>query len=321
MMFMPSGRILKYYLALSIFFHLAMMALALSIPATKRTSGDVMVVDLADLPRSTDFLRPRPGILQGARPSPPPPRPAPVKPEPVPPQPLAGRVPDLPVNPDLPAEKEFPPQRPKTADVTPPPKEEAGPSKAPEQAKVARETAGGDPPRAPDPGKVEEPRPLRELTPSLGKMVLARREPGAGRGQESSRGTAVGTGGKASKKGEIVEERGGGAHLTSLNAPEIQYISYFAGIKRKIELVWQYPYDAQVAGVQGTLIVEFVIGRNGALSSVTLVRGSGHRILDDEALGAIRKAAPYDPIPAQYAIPDLKIRGQFIYEMHSLRIR
>lgn len=312
-MFMPSGRILKYYLAISIFFHLAMMALALSIPGRERTSGNVMVVDLADLPRSTDFLRPRPGIIQGARPSPPPPRPAPVKPEPAPRQPLAGRVPDLPVNPDLPPEKEFP--------AAPPPKapEQA---KGPEQTKAAREpAAAGEPSRAPERGKAEEPRPLRELTPSLGKMVLARAVPDAGRGQESSRGTAAGTGGKASEKGEIVEERGGGAHLTSLNAPEIQYISYFAGIKRKIELVWQYPYDAQVAGVQGTLVVEFVIGRNGALSSVTLVRGSGHRILDDEALGAIRKAAPYDPIPKQYAIPDLRIRGQFIYEMHSLRIR
>lgn len=225
------------------------------------------------------------------------------------------------MNPDLSPEKEFPPQRPK-AEVPPPPKEEAAPSKAPEQARVARDAAAaGKSLQAPEPGKAEEPRPLRELTPTLGKMVLARIEPGAGRGQESSKGTAAGTGGKASEKGEIVEERGGGAHLTSLNAPEVQYISYFAGIKRKIELVWQYPYDAQVAGVQGDLIVEFVIGRNGKLAGITLVRGSGHRILDDEALGAIRKAAPYDPIPAQYAIPDLKIRGHFIYEMHSLRIR
>ena len=304
-MFMLSGRILKYYLALSILLHVAMMALALTIPLPERTTGDVMVVDLADLPRSTDFLPPRPGIVQGSRPPPPPPRPAPVKPETAPRQPLAGRVPDLPVNPDIPPEREFP--------VVPP-------SKAPEQAEVARETAEREPLRALEPGKTEEPRSLRDLTPSLGKMVLARKDPGAGRGQESSRGTAAGTGGKAAEKGEIAEERGG-AHLTSLNAPEIQYISYFAGIKRKIELVWQYPYDAQVAGVQGNLVVEFVIGRNGKLAGITLVRSSGQRILDDEALGAIRKAAPYDPIPAQYGIPDLKIRAHFIYEMHSLRIR
>src|SRR3990170_3819086 len=133
---MLSGRILKYYLALSILLHVAMMALALTIPLPERTIGDVMVVDLADLPRSTDFLPPRPGIVQGSRPSPPPPRPAPVKPETAPRQPLAGRVPDLPVNPDLSPEKEFPVQRPKTAEVSPPSKEEAGPSKAPEEAKI-----------------------------------------------------------------------------------------------------------------------------------------------------------------------------------------
>ena len=123
------------------------------------------------------------------------------------------------------------------------------------------------------------------------------------------------------EKGAISEEGGGGTHLTALNAPEIQYISYFASIKRKIELVWQYPQEAAVAGIQGTLTVDFVIGRNGTLQSVQLLRGSGYKILDDEALGSIRKAAPYNPIPENYTIPDLRIRARFIYEMHTLTIR
>jgi protein TonB len=76
-----------------------------------------------------------------------------------------------------------------------------------------------------------------------------------------------------------------------------------------------------VAGIQGTLTVDFVIGRNGTLQSVQLLRGSGYKILDDEALGSIRKAAPYNPIPENYTIPDLRIRARFIYEMHTLTIR
>ncbi len=305
------------------FFHVLLWELALLVPAQGKPSEDVMIVDLADIPRSTDFLRPKPGIVKGTRPAPPPPRPAPPPRKPLPEEVLAGRVPDLPVKPDLPPEKEFPVPRAKSPE--PPGPETA---RRPDEPKTAKtESARGDggagdkPSPPPPPRKAEEPRSLQDLTPSLGKMVLARKETGAGRGQESSRGTAVGTGGKAAETGKIVEERGGGAHLTSLNAPEIQYISYFAGIKRKIELVWQYPYDAQIAGIQGNLVAEFVIGRDGRLASVELVQSSGRKILDDEAIGAIRKAAPYDPIPKEYTIPSLMIRAHFIYEMHSLRIR
>jgi len=86
--------------------------------------------------------------------------------------------------------------------------------------------------------------------------------------------------------------------------------------------VWQYPYEAAVAGIQGELTVDFVIARSGALKSIDLVRGSGSKILDDEAIRSIRTAAPFDPIPAQYKIPSLQIRGRFIY-VHggALRLR
>jgi TonB family protein len=152
-------------------------------------------------------------------------------------------------------------------------------------------------------------------------MVMSREESG-GRGEGTSSGSAVGTGGKSSGQEGVTEEHGGGFRLQSLNAPEIQYISYFASIKRKIELVWQYPYEAAVAGVQGELTVDFVIARNGKVESIELIRGSGHKVLDEEALRSIRKAAPFDPIPAEYKIPNLQIRGRFVY-VHggALRIR
>jgi TonB family protein len=153
-------------------------------------------------------------------------------------------------------------------------------------------------------------------------MVMAREEPSGGRGQGAAAGNAVGTGGKATGEEGVTEEGGGGFRLTPLNAPEIQYISYFASIKRKIELVWQYPYEAAVAGIQGELTLDFVIARGGTVNSIELVRSSGSKILDDEAIRSIRKAAPFDPIPAHYKIPSLQIRGRFVY-VHggALRLR
>jgi protein TonB len=312
---MHDDRLLKTSIALSILFHLTLLALASMIRWTPQRAENVMIVDLADIPRSTDFLRPKPGIVEGAPPKPPPP-PKPVRKE----RPrvptsrdLVGRVPDLPVNPDLPPEKEFPVPRPKEERVPPAKVEE--PARTTQEGKTAR--APEESPSAPSP----RTKSLRELTPSLGKMVMAKATPRGGRGEENATGRASGTEEKAVEKGAISEEGGGGAYLTAMNAPEIQYISYFASIKRKIELVWQYPHEAAMAGIQGDLTIDFVIGRNGNLESVTLLQGSGYKVLDDEAIGSIRTAAPYNPIPENYKISNLRIRARFIYEMHALKIR
>jgi protein TonB len=310
---MPSNRLLRNCIVLSLLLHLIIMVLASMIRWTPHRAENVMVVDLADLPRSTEFLRPQPGIVEGARPKPPPPPPPkPIpkeKPRTPPPRELVGRVPDLPVNPELPPEKEFPVPRPSDKSAR---AEEAKPARA-EETKPAREAS--PPPRS---AKLKS---LSELTPSLGEMVMAKATPQAGRGEETSSGSAVGTGGKAVEKGAISEEGGGGTRLTALNAPEIQYISYFASIKRKIELVWQYPQDAANAGIQGELTIDFIIARDGSLESVRILQGSGYKILDDEAVGSIRIAAPYNPIPENYTIPNLRIRAHFIYQMHTLKIR
>jgi protein TonB len=307
-------------MGLSVLLHLLVLLLAYWFPSTSRTPEEVMVVDLADIPRATDFQPPERGILEGRPPRPTPP-PAKKEAPPV----LQGRVPDLPVKPDLPPEKSFPVNAQKA--------EPAPEAKGPQEKESGGREAKAEPTPSPAtprsvPGKSGAPesapsKSLRDLTPSLGKMVMARREePSGGRGQGAAAGNAVGTGGKATGKEGVTEEGGGGFRLTPLNAPEVQFISYFASIKRKIELVWQYPYEAAAAGIQGELTLDFVIARSGAVTSIELVRGSGSKILDDEAIRSIRTASPFDPIPTEYKIPSLQIRGRFVY-VHggALRLR
>ncbi len=294
---------------LSLLAHLFFASLAALLPVTARTPEDVMVVDLADLPRVSDFLPPKPGILE-ERPKAPPPkaerRPA-AEPVPkMPSRPMEGRVPDLPVNPALPPEERFPEpearearERPIQREAPPRPAPAAPAPPAPSGAKASR--SGG--------------KPLKDLTPSLAWAVNAAGEKG-GRGSGNTAGDAVGTAGKAGDRGGIVEE--GGATLKALNAPEIQYISYFAAIKRKIELMWGYP--ATAAGLEGEVVVDFVISRTGKLDALTMVRGSGYKALDEEAVAAVRKASPYAPIPPEYRIPNLQIRGHFVYTVTQTRI-
>ena len=284
-----------------------------------------MEIDLSDIPRATDFLPAERGILEGRPPRPAPP-PAARKEAPVPPV-MQGRVPDLPVKPDLPPEESFPVDARKAspdveAKSAPGPQgKEAGGREAKAEPAPSRVTPQGVPGKSGAPRSAPS-KSLRDLTPSLGKMVMAREEPSGGRGQGAAAGNAVGTGGKATGEEGVTEEGGGGFRLTPLNAPEVQFISYFASIKRKIELVWQYPYEAAAAGIQGELTIDFVIARSGTVISIELVRSSGSKILDDEAIRSIRMAAPFDPIPAQYKIASLQIRGRFVY-VHggALRLR
>lgn len=321
---MSSRRLFLTCTCASVLLHLLVLWLAYRFPSTVRRPEEVMEIDLSDIPRATDFLPPEPGLLEGR---PPPVRPAPATPReartelPVPGI-MEGRVPDLPVRPDLPPEKSFPPSRPREE----PPPEATGPS-----APAGKETGGSAAKPEPAPpaprGKnaTAPPAPsksVRDLIPPLGTMVLAAKEPSGGRGQGASGGDTVGTGGAATGKEGIVEEGGPGVGLTALNAPQVQFISYFASIKRKIENVWNYPYEAATAGIQGELTIVFVIVRSGKVDSIDLIRGSGSKILDDEAIRAIRKAAPFDPIPPNYPIKQLEISGRFVY-VHggALRLR
>ncbi|MGA8754443.1 energy transducer TonB [Candidatus Deferrimicrobium sp.] len=309
---MPSRRRFLACMGLSVLLHLLVLWLAYRFPSTVRSPEEVMEIDLSDIPRATDFLPAERGVLEGRPPRPAPPPPA-RKEIPLPPV-MQGRVPDLPVKQDLPPEESFPVNAQKA--------EPSGEAKGTQGKDAGGREAKAEPAPSPVTPRSAPSKSLRDLTPSLGKMVMAREEPSGGRGQGAAAGNAVGTGGKSTGEEGVTEEGGGGFRLTPLNAPEIQYISYFASIKRKIELVWQYPYEAAVAGIQGELAIDFVIARSGAVNSIDLVRGSGSKILDDEAIRAIRKAAPFDPIPAQYKIPSLQIRGRFVY-IHggALRLR
>lgn len=312
---MPAGRILKYCVALSVVFHLAVALFAALLPVAPRPGEDVVVVEMADLPRAPDFLPPKPGVIEGARPKPPPVpvRPVPKKELPEPPRDMMRRLlRELPVDMERQPEKEYrETEEPRPAET---PAQTARASEQPQEAKPAARTNGARSAAKGSPGKS-----LRDLTPRLGETVLAMRERSGGRGQSASNGNAVGTEAKAREKGEIAEERGTSAHLKPLSDPELQFLSYVDSIKFKLYLVWNFPYEAQQAGMQGNVVVDFTIGSEGQLVDCKLYRSSGHKILDEEAMRAVRAAAPYHPLPKEFIqklnSTTYRVIGTFSYEI------
>jgi TonB family protein len=99
----------------------------------------------------------------------------------------------------------------------------------------------------------------------------------------------------------------------SLETTEFKYYAYFAHIKQRIELAWNYPYEAQKRSEGGRLTLVFTIESGGNVSSVTLLKSSGYQILDEYAIKAVRYASPFNPIPASIGTKRLKITASFEY--------
>ena len=60
----------------------------------------------------------------------------------------------------------------------------------------------------------------------------------------------------------------------------------------------RYPAIAMEKGWQGRVEVHMVIGANGMIASASIKTGSGHEILDNQALDMLKKGKTTVPIPA-----------------------
>jgi protein TonB len=106
-----------------------------------------------------------------------------------------------------------------------------------------------------------------------------------------------------------------------LDTKDPQYVTYFNSIKRAIEVVWQYPELALRYGLQGRLLLEFSILGNGDLESAKIVRSSGSNLLDEEALRAVKAAAPFGAIPPWIGRNRIDIVASFEYLDNRLNYR
>ncbi len=96
----------------------------------------------------------------------------------------------------------------------------------------------------------------------------------------------------------------------SLDTRDFRYASYFAHIKRRIQNAWIWPAEAQKN--RGKLLLRFKLRKNGTLEDVRLIRSAGVRILDDLAMAAVTKAAPFNPFPE--GLERKAITATFVYD-------
>lgn len=95
---------------------------------------------------------------------------------------------------------------------------------------------------------------------------------------------------------------------TGSATPAMPSADLLAQIHRQIEQARRYPHWAREAHYEGDVRVSFELDRTGRLESASVIRSSGHRLLDEAALDAIRRAAPYPSLERDSLVLRLTVR-------------
>lgn len=101
----------------------------------------------------------------------------------------------------------------------------------------------------------------------------------------------------------------------SLETVDKKYMPYAKMLKAIISRHWRYPPEAKENLLEGTLVVLFSLASRGNLIQLEITKNSGHEILDQEALRAIRTAAPFPPFPEHITVSKLNIKANFDYRL------
>lgn len=104
-----------------------------------------------------------------------------------------------------------------------------------------------------------------------------------------------------------------GTVVVDVSQPHFQ--PYFSTIRERVRSKWVYPRAAGERGLEGNLMVDFFIAKDGRLEHVQLARSSGTAILDDAALTALKLAQPFPPVPESLCKETLGLTAPFRYEI------
>lgn len=82
---------------------------------------------------------------------------------------------------------------------------------------------------------------------------------------------------------------------------EHKYAAYMENWVAKVERIGNlnYPEEARRRGISGELVLDVALNADGTVHSITLLRSSGHKFLDDAAIRIVQLAAPFAPFPEQ----------------------
>ncbi|MDH3638764.1 MAG: TonB family protein, partial [Gammaproteobacteria bacterium] len=85
----------------------------------------------------------------------------------------------------------------------------------------------------------------------------------------------------------------------SARTKEYKFAAYMEAWRAKVERVGNlnYPEQAKRQKLTGNLVLDVEINPNGTIRAISVIRPSGHKVLDDAAMRIVRLSAPFSPFP------------------------
>lgn len=83
--------------------------------------------------------------------------------------------------------------------------------------------------------------------------------------------------------------------------------AYQKTVFSKVAAAWVPPSARAFPKPKSKTVVQAVITKAGKLASIEVSTASGSKSWDEAALSAVRKAAPFDPLPRGYGYPTLEV--------------
>lgn len=108
----------------------------------------------------------------------------------------------------------------------------------------------------------------------------------------------------------------------SSNKPIVQQIdnknmkSYVYNIQKQIKHNWEsFKFDNTAKG-ETIIVAEFTVAKDGSLLDSKILKSSNNLMIDEMALDAIRKNAPFKPIPSDLAGKSITLQMTFVISKH-----
>ncbi|MHB1378739.1 MAG: energy transducer TonB [Desulfurivibrionaceae bacterium] len=161
-------------------------------------------------------------------------------------------------------------------------------------------------PKAPEvaaivPTPVPAPATLSATESSTEETLAAVETPERSGQAASTNASATATAGVKSP-GQGSARAGAGAGETTVAAGEEYRRANFGAIRDSILGHLRYPMLARRQGWSGQVEVAFMIAPDGSVDELRIRTSSGFPVLDDQALAAIRRSAPFTPPPRMAAL-------------------
>ena len=87
----------------------------------------------------------------------------------------------------------------------------------------------------------------------------------------------------------------------SARTQEFKYANYMSEWVRKVERVGNlnYPDVARREGISGKLLLDVALNPDGTIRNISILKTSGHTVIDEAAIRIVTLAGPYPPFPPE----------------------